>query len=273
MMKVRYISATVRLAATTALGLVTALAGPAAAQDRPTIAMDGHWHFAVAPYFWFSGVKGDVSVRNLPEIPVEKSFSDIWSDFQIGALAHFEGRKDRWGFATDLMYMDLRAPVASGAPVLSQLDASATVKAFTGEGLGFYRAVSGGRKNNPAFLDVLAGARYYKTSGQLNVTLPAAGATAGGELVIDWVDAMSGVRFRAPLGSRVAFVGRGDVAGFGSKFTWNLEGDLAVALSQRWTLGAGWRHLSIDYDKGTGTDRRLMDVAYDGPRAWFAYAW
>jgi hypothetical protein len=105
------------------------------------------------------------------------------------------------------------------------------------------------------------------------VTLPVAGATAGDELVFDWVDAMTGVRFRAPLGSRVAFIGRGDVAGFGSKFTWNLEGDLAIALSQHWTTGAGWRHLSIDYDKGTGQDRKVMDVAYDGPRAWFAYAW
>ena len=86
--------------------------------------MDGQWHFAAAPYFWFSGLKGDVSVGNLPDVPIEKSFSDIWSDFQIGALGHFEGRKDRWGFATDLMYMDLRAPVAASAPVLSQLDAS-----------------------------------------------------------------------------------------------------------------------------------------------------
>ena len=115
-MKVPYISSRVKLAALAALALVAALPATAAAQDRPTMAMDGQWHFAVAPYFWFSGVKGDVSVRNLPEVPIEKSFSDIWSDFQIGALAHFEGRKDRWGFATDMMYMDLRAPVAAGAP-------------------------------------------------------------------------------------------------------------------------------------------------------------
>jgi hypothetical protein len=272
-MKVRYISVGVRLAAMTALALVTALPAPAAAQDRPTTAMDGQWHFVVAPYFWASGLKGDVSVRNLPDVPVDKSFSDIWSDFHVGALGHFEGRKDRWGVATDLMYMDLHAPVAADTPVLSQLDASATVKSFTGEGLALYRAASGGHKDNPAFLDVLVGARYYKMSGQLNVTLPLAGATAGDKLTFDWIDAMTGVRFRAPLGSRVAFIGRGDVAGFGSKFTWNLEGDLAVGISQHWTAGAGWRHLSIDYDKGTGTDRKLMDVAYDGPRAWFAYAW
>jgi hypothetical protein len=257
----------------TALALVAALPATAAAQDRPNVATDGQWHFIVAPYFWFSGLNGDVSVRNLPDVPVEMSFSDIWSNFHFGALAHFEGRKDRWGLATDMMYVDLHAPVAAGTPVLSQLDAEVTMKTFTAEGLGFYRVATGGHAGNPAFLDVLAGIRYYRTSGQLNVTLPIAGATAGDKLTFDWVDAMAGVRLRAPLGSRVALVGRGDVAGFGSKFTWNLEGDMAVAVSQHWTAGAGWRHLSIDYDKGTGTERKLMDVAYDGPRAWVAYAW
>ena len=40
------------------------------------------------------------------------------------------------------------------------------MKSFTAEGLGFYRAASGGREDNPAFLDVLAGVRYYKMSGR-----------------------------------------------------------------------------------------------------------
>jgi hypothetical protein len=31
--------------------------------------------------------------------------------------------------------------------------------------------------------------------------------------------------------------------------------------------------MDIDYDEGSGSDRRLYDIAYDGPRAWFAYSW
>jgi hypothetical protein len=30
--------------------------------------------------------------------------------------------------------------------------------------------------------------------------------------------------------------------------------------------------MSIDYDK-PGSDAKLFDLAYDGPRAWFGYAW
>jgi hypothetical protein len=104
-MKVSCISKAALLAALAGFAL-PAMAAP---QDRPTTAMDGQWHFVIAPYFWLSGLKGDVSVRNLPDVPVEKSFSDIWSDFHVGALGHFEGSKDRWGFATDMMYIDLHA--------------------------------------------------------------------------------------------------------------------------------------------------------------------
>jgi len=259
------------LAASTVLALATASPVWAQAQAAPATSMDGQWHFVVAPYFWFTGMKGDVSVKGIADIPIDKSFSDVMSDFHFGFLGHFEGRKDRFGFASDVMYISLRVPVAAGVPVLGQLGLDTTVKSTTVEGLAFYRAANGGPKDNPANLDVLVGARYYGMSNQLNATLPA-GDLEGGKQTFGWLDGLVGLRFRAPLGSRVAFVGRGDVAGFGSKFTWNVEGDLAARLSEHWAVGAGWRHMSIDYDK-PGSDAQLFDLAYDGPRAWFSYAW
>ena len=161
--------------------LLLAAASPAWAQGQPgpTAAMDGQWHFAVAPYFWFAGINGDVSVRGLPDVPIDESFSDIWESFHFGFLAHFEGRKDRWGFATDIMYMDLRSPVAAGAPILGQLGLEAIVKAVTAEGLGFYRVANGGRKDNPAHLDVLVGTRYYSMGPRLSATVPIGGRARG----------------------------------------------------------------------------------------------
>jgi hypothetical protein len=252
--------------------LVLGMALPVAAQAPPSTVMDGQWHFIAAPYIWFAGLKGDVSVKGVADIPIDQSFSDVLSNFHFGFLGHFEGRKDRFGLATDVMYMNLHVPVAEGVPVIGQLGLNTTVKSTTVEGLGFYRAATGGRKDNPAGLDVLVGARYYGMSTELNATLPAAGAATSGKQTFSWVDGLIGLRFRAPLGSRVAFIGRGDIAGLGSKFTWNVEGDLAARLSEHWTTGAGWRHMSIDYDK-SGTDRQLFNLAYDGPRVWFAYAW
>jgi hypothetical protein len=252
------------LGAGCALVLATAL--PARAQT--SAAMDDVWHFALVPYFWFAGIDGTVSVKGLVEVPVHKSFSDIISDFDIGLLGHFEGRKNRWGFASDILYLDLEAPVASSAPVLGALGISANVRQLMIEGIATYRLVIGGTKDKPSHLDLLAGARYFGANTQLQND-----ALETGKLDMQWVDALVGLRFRVPLGSRVGLLGRGDVAGFGSKFTWNLEGDLAVGLSERWTLGAGWRHLDIDYDKGEGSDRKVFGVAFDGPRVWAAHAW
>jgi hypothetical protein len=48
---------------------------------------------------------------------------------------------------------------------------------------------------------------------------------------------------------------------------------LAVRASEHWALGAGWRHLDMEYDNDSGTDRKVFDIAYDGPRACFSYAW
>lgn len=247
--------------------LVLATAPPGWAQAA-TAAMDDEWHFAVIPYFWFAGIDGTVTVKGLVEVPIEKSFSDVISDFDIGVLGHFEGRKNRWAFASDTLYLNLGAPVAADAPLLGQLGISADVRLFMQEGIALYRVAQGGRKNNPSHLDLLAGARYVGTSARLTDDVAATGKEK-----LDWVDALVGLRFRVPLGSRVSLIGRGDVAGFGSKFTWNLEGDLAVSLSERWALGAGWRHLDIDYDKGEGRDRKVFGVAFDGPRTWIAYAW
>ena len=265
-MGVRFSSVLVRLASGAALVLAAAL--PVRAQAGPAAAMDDRWHFAVVPYFWFAGIDGTVSVKGLVEVPIEKSFSDVMSDFDIGLLGHFEGRRNRWGFALDVLYLNLGAPVAAEAPVLGALGIDTDVRLLMTEGLAFYRAAHGGNEDNPAHLDLLAGARYVGTKARL-----ANDALETGEQALHWADALVGLRFRVPLGSRVGLIGRADLAGFGSKLTWNLEGDLAVRLSERWGLGAGWRHLDIDYDEGEGGDAMVFGVAFDGPRTWVAYSW
>jgi hypothetical protein len=262
-----------RLETAVVFALVMAVCSLAQAEGGPTAAMDGRWHFIVAPYMWFTGISGETSVKGLAQIPVDASFSDIWNTFDFGLAGRFEGRKDRFGFGLDFTYNNLGIPVASDAPVIGQLNLKADVRQLFTEGWGFYRVANGGRKDNPAHLDLLVGIRYTGTKTRLTAQGPEGIQYDGDYLDLQWVDALAGLKFRAPLGSRVAILGRGDVAGFGSKLTWNLEGDVAVQASEHWALGGGWRHMNIDYDKGSGADRKVFNLAYDGPRAWFAYAW
>ena len=193
-------------------------------------------------------------------------------DFHFGFMSHFEARKDRWGFITDTMYVNLHAPVVTGA-IQGRLDLEATVKEFQTDALGFYRLASGGRKDAPTVLDVLVGMRFYANSAQLNATFQVGDEIAGDKRTLNWVDAVTGLRFRTPLGSRFELLSRADAAFFGSKITWNLTGDLAFKLSPRWSLAAGWRYMDIDYDKGEGRDRKLYQVAMSGLRLGVGYAW
>jgi hypothetical protein len=247
---------------------------PALAQDQlqggPTAAMDDRWHFTIAPYFWMSGIKGDVSVANLPAVPVDASFSDILDNFDFGLEGRFVARKNRVGVTFDFIYSNLGVPVA---PNLELVDFEADIRQLISEGFLFYRVASGGRSDNPALLDVLAGARYTGTRARLSAQTPAGVEYDGEFQELSWVDALAGLKFRAPLGSRAALLGRADVAGFGSNVTWNVEGDLALRASERWTLGVGWRYMDIDYDEGEGIARRQFDLAYNGPRVWLAYSW
>ena len=258
-----------RLAMAMAITVATAVPAWAQTPPRPTAAMDGRWHFNVAPYMFMTGIKGDVAIGNLPSVPVDASFSDVLENFDVALLARFDARKDRFGIGTDFVWMNLDVPVAETRVA----DFRADFRQLVAEGIVFYRVASGGRADNPAHLDVLAGARYTTLKVRLKADSTTGAQYDGDFQDTDWVDALAGVKFRAPLGSRVSILGRADVAGFGSNVTWNLEGDLAFLASRHWSLGAGWRYMDVDYDSGEGIERRQLDLAYSGPRVWFAYSW
>jgi len=53
----------------------------------------------------------------------------------------------------------------------------------------------------------------------------------------------------------------------------NLQGGLDLAIGKRWALGAGYRHLDVDYDKDEAGERQLYKVKYDGAYAFVSFAW
>jgi hypothetical protein len=77
----------------------------------------------------------------------------------------------------------------------------------------------------------------------------------------DWVDPYVGVRGRINLPKRMFVGGRADVGfGVGSDLMVQLFGGVGVRLTRNVDLEAGWRYLSVDYDK----DGFLWDTEYSG---------
>jgi opacity protein-like surface antigen len=78
----------------------------------------------------------------------------------------------------------------------------------------------------------------------------------------EWVDPYVGVRGRLNLTPRTYLGARADVGGFGvgSDLMLQLFGGVGYCPTQKIELEAGWRYMSVDYDK----DNFLYDVAYSG---------
>jgi len=241
-----------------AAGLLAA--SPALAQNAPAPAADREWRFEASPYLWGTATSGTVGIRGLPEVKVESSFSDMLSNFDFGILGRFEGRKDRAGFATDLIYLNLGIPLAENQPIILILGPQVDLRQFMGEGIGFYRVARSASRPDQAWLDVLGGARYTHARTQMDLV--------GGsirESSVDLVDAIGGLRGRAPLGSKAGLVARADVGGGSSQVVWNLEATLTLSLSKSWRLGAGYRYLHQKYDNESAPDARSVDLKLKGP--------
>ena len=115
---------------------------------------------------------------------------------------------------------------------------------------------------------MLVGARSMSTRSELS-----GNNFQGSRRTISWVDALLGLRAGIPLSSKLGLTARGDVAGLGSEFSWQLQGLLTFNASDSWTIAAGYRHLDLDYDQGAGLDRELFNASMSGPLIGVQYGW
>lgn len=64
------------------------------------------WTFELSPYLWMANIGGQVGFGPLQAEP-DVGFLDLVKRLDMGFMLHFEGRKDRWGFFFDGLYMSL----------------------------------------------------------------------------------------------------------------------------------------------------------------------
>lgn len=199
------------------------------------------WRFAVTPYLWLAGLKGEVGVGPLTS-NVDLSFGDILDHLQFAAMAYGEVRRQWFVGGIDAFYVsvgDAKAIVFRGDTGSFNLSERLTIlNPFVGYSVG----------NATWTLDVLAGARYWRTKTKLNVDRPN-GQSRQFTNTIDWWDALGGLRLTGSIVPRVRFTAGGDAGGGGAKNDWQLHGDVGYDVSSRWTVGVSYRFLSVDYSK------------------------
>lgn len=234
------------------------------APPAPAPAPSG-WLFQATPYVWAAGMNGDVSpFRRAPTIHVEKDFSDILEDLDVGGFVNFWARRDRFVLSGDVMYVNLAESAATGPiPTIGAINANYDTAQFAATLQAGYRVYDA-----PQFtFDVLGGARFWHLWNDLKVSV--AGRTLTVENDFGWIDPVVGARAHFHINDKVSFLAQGDIGGFGagSDFTWQALATVNYSFNDKVALSAGYKVLSVDYED----DGRVFDTTLSGPVLGLTY--
>jgi opacity protein-like surface antigen len=223
---------------------------PPASQPAPA----DKWRFVISPYFWMAGLHGEVGRPNRT-IQVDERFSEIFDSLKFAFMGVFEARKGKWGMQADFEYVSLEDEKATPGPLFSNAKAKIKTVVFTPEVA--YRLYDNGKGS---FVQALGGIRIWHISSDLSF---GAGVLPATEIDTsrNWVDGVVGLRGKAALSEKVFVMGRFDVGGGGSKFTYQLFGGLGYNVTNRVALVFGYRDLDVNYDK----DNFRYDTSQRGP--------
>lgn len=206
------------------------------------------WTFTLLPYFWAAGMRGDVGVHNSAPAHIDYSFDEIADDLLFGVMGEIDARDNAsgWGFSLDAVYMNVKQDIGPN------LNSSVKV------GMGAYEGDVTWRPDSATAFEILAGARYWDLSGDLDIAGFA--STSGSQ---SWVDPVVGARGTYDFDEHWGASLRGDIGGFGvgSEFTWQALGSLNYSFNHTWMLELGYRYFSVDYDDSGF----LFDVDMSGP--------
>jgi len=226
---------------------VNAQTEPSSPADGKTSATndDTGWHLDLSPYLWFAGAHGIVGADG-HDVGFHASPGDLLSHLDIGLMGAAELRWDRLVLNGDLMWIRLSDSRALPFPELSSISADARVGQLVWTSKIGYRGVDRKRIK----VDGNAGVRFWHLGQKLSFTPSTLGLNFNGSQT--WADIVVGGRVQLPIGEKAMVELLGDVGGLNAmaKQDYQFAAFLGYKIHRKWTLGAGYRYLFIDYRLG-----------------------
>ncbi|MFB3390216.1 hypothetical protein [Flavobacterium sp. LAR06] len=233
--------------------------------SKQTEGLQNKWNFLLDPYVMFPNINGTTAVSTLPEVQVDANPGDIFDQLNMGAMLYFEASDDRWSFSSDLLYMNLKQGVKSGAIIQSgEIEAKQLAWELTAM-----------RRVLPR-LDAGIGLRLNSMAIGIDLIRNTVGGstTISKSAVETWVDPILVVRFKSDPSTNFLYQFRGDIGGFGigSDFAWQLQAYVGYRFSKLFQITGGYRIIGMDYDKGNGEDRFMYKMDTFGPVVRFGFS-
>jgi hypothetical protein len=206
---------------------------------------DGGWHFALSPYLWFAGAHGNVGALGRAA-SIHATPGDLLSHVNFGLMGAAGLRRRRFVLTGDMLWIrlsDSRAVPALSALGLGAVSADVRVGQFVWTSKGGYRVID--RKKLKA--EATVGVRYWHLGQKVNFNPSALGLDFNTSQ--NWADILVGGRVQLPVGKKTVIDLVGDVGGWNAsaKLDYQFTTLLAYKLCPKWTLGAGYRYLFVDY--------------------------
>jgi opacity protein-like surface antigen len=222
------------------LAATPAMAGTVAiSPDEPTLVTttESGWRVSSSVYGWFTRLDGEMAF-NGTTVPVDVPFDEIFDNLKFSFMGLVEVGKGRWSFMGDFFYAKLEPSVTNQ---LGTFDSQ--IEQFVGNYAVFYRVA----ETPTGHLDV-----YGETDVDIHLNNNT-NFSASGEKT--WIDPLVGIRFRRDLSEKVFLLGLADIGGFGvsSDLTWQAMLTLGYRVSDRMSLGLGYRAIGTDYTSGPTT--------------------
>ena len=226
------------------------------------------------------GISGGAPIRDTTA-PLDLSFGDIFSNLEVVFTLHFEARKDKWTFFSELQYVDMspEATVSMG-PVAINADID-----FKNTMIELGGAYAFWETRNTRW-EVLGGIRYTDQDVDVNTTLTVPPPIDEQSIKMDggdnWSHAFVGTRFFGKMSDTWTFIARTD-AGYGGSD--NKAFNAAAMFDYRFknwgSVFFGYRYLNYDYDYDNDNDNDndkaedtyAFDAYQSGPLAGLTFHW
>lgn len=247
-------------------GKAMAAAEEARGSDSSSSANEKSWEVKVKAYTWIPSFHGTVVTE------VGKSSLDTSCNNMLHALdeircmvpINLEARCGKWGMIFDLFYARLKDSRSAG-PLSADALSTMTILELA----GFYRVGTwpvGANGNCLLTFDVIAGARYNRSKGNVGLTgLRGDSIDIGGAR--EWWDPFVGPRVTIRPMDKLTISLRADVGGFGlpscSDCVFQIIGAAEYSITDNCFVEVGYRLLDTNYS-GFGS-RFKYDVTMHGP--------
>ncbi len=194
------------------------------------------WRVIFQPYIWALGNEVRIATEQYDRSDYTGYIDALLNQYQYGFLWSTVAYKGKWGIYMDGHFVRLKDDGKElGLPYTSDVRQM------------LFEAAILRRFGSPrAYLELLAGARYFSVKSDVDVTL-----VGGFNDLFAWFEPMAGMRLGASLDEAELWRAEisADAGGFelGSDFTWQVTGSITRQLSERRSISLGYRHIDIEY--------------------------